>query len=102
MATGSGGPGQSCLCGHDPAIIRSGCGPRGALLRTGKLVPRRRRPDAVHRMALWRAEPGAPYVPPKHIAGGFDPCVEVVRPGATVAPGRLVKGAPTPSSYGHH
>jgi len=35
------------------------CRTRWPLLRAGELVPRRRSADAVHRMALWRAEPGA-------------------------------------------
>ena len=37
--------------------------PRAAVLRAGQLVPRRRRPDAVHHVALRRAEPVAPDVP---------------------------------------
>ena len=41
----------------------AGVGPRGPVLRAGQLVSRRRRADALHRLALRRAEPGAAAVP---------------------------------------
>ena len=40
--------------------------PRRSVLRAGQLVPRRRGADAVHRLALRRAEPGAADVSAEH------------------------------------
>ncbi len=65
--------GESGIRGHDPAGIRRGRGTRGAVLRAGQLVSRRRGADAVHRVDLWRAEPGAADVSAQHFAGGSDP-----------------------------
>ena len=56
MATGRRGAGKSGVRGHDPARLRRGRGPRGTVLRAGQLVSRRRGADAVHRLALRRAE----------------------------------------------
>ena len=44
----------------------AGVGRVGAVLRAGQLVSRRRGADAVHRLALRRAEPGAPDVSAEH------------------------------------
>ena len=61
-----------------PQGFGAGVGRVGSLLRTGQLVSRRRGADAVHCLALWGAEPGAPDVSAKYVAGGFDSCVEGV------------------------
>ena len=53
--------------------------PRRSVLRAGQLVSRRRGADAVHRLALRRAEPGAADVSAEHVAAGSDSRVEVVR-----------------------
>src|SRR5439155_19298129 len=87
VATGRCGARESGVCGNDPARIRRRRGPRAPLLRTGELVSGRSRPDAFHRVAVRGTEPGAADVPSKHVPGGLDPCVEVVRPGAAVAAG---------------
>ena len=80
----------------------AGVGRVGSVLRTGQLVSRRRGPDAVHHVALRPAEPGAPDVSAKHVAGGFDPRVEGVRSGAATAAGRLVQGAAASAGARHH
>ncbi len=69
VAAGRRGAGQSGIRGDDPAGIRRRRGARGAVLRAGQLVSRRRGADAVHRLALRRAEPGAADVPAEHLAG---------------------------------
>ena len=85
-----------------PARLRRRRRPRGAVLRTGQLVPWRCGADALHRLALRRAEPGEADVPAGHVTGGAGPRVEVVRPRATVAAGRLVGGAAASAGAGHH
>src|SRR5215475_14257402 len=82
MAIGGRGAGQSGARSDYPAGFRRGRGSRGPVLRARELVPRRRSADAVHRVALWRAESGATDVPAENFAGGFDPGVEVFRFGA--------------------
>src|SRR5271170_4220380 len=47
-----------------------------AVLRAGQLVSRRSDADAVHRLALRRAERGAADVPAQHFAGRFGACLE--------------------------
>ena len=59
MAIGRGGAREPGVRRDDPARLRRGRGARGAVLRTGQLVSRRRGADALHRVAIWRAEPGA-------------------------------------------
>jgi uncharacterized protein len=58
------------LRGDEPAGIRRRRRRVGPVLRAGQLVPRRRRADAVHRVAVRAAEPGAADVPARHTAGG--------------------------------
>ena len=83
------------------AGIRRRRRPGRAVLRAGQLVPRRRGPDAVHRLAVRRAESGAADVPAEHVARGFDPRVEVVRSRAASPAGGLVEGALAPAGAGH-
>ncbi len=80
----------------------AGVGRVGAVLRAGQLVSRRRGADAVHRLALRRAEPGAADVPAQHLAAGSDPRLEGVRPRRACAAGRLGEGALAPADAGHH
>ena len=81
--------GASGVCGDERAGLRRRRRPRRPVLRAGQLVSRRRGADAVHHLALRRAEPGAADVPEGHAAGGSDSRVEVVRPRAADAAGRL-------------
>ncbi len=85
-----------------PQGFGAGVGRVAPYLRAGQLVSRRRGADAVHRLALRRAEPGAADVPAQHVAGGSDPGVEDVRPGAADAAGGLVEGADASARDGHH
>ena len=94
--------GSPRVCGDDRAGIRRRRRPRRPVLRAGQLVSRRRGADALHRVALRPAEPGAADVPAEHVAGGPDPRVEVVRPRAASAAGRLVEGALASAGAGHH
>ena len=81
----------------------AGVGRVGAVLRAGQLVSRRRRADAVHRLALRRAEPGAADVPAEtrrsedliRASKAFDLAPQH-------AAGRLVEGAVAPAGAGHH
>ena len=93
--------GHPGLRGDERAGIRRRRRPRRPVLRAGQLVPRRRGADAVHHLALRPAEPGAADVPAQHVARGSDPRVEVVRPRAASAAGRLVEGAVAPADAGH-
>ena len=79
------------------AGLRRRRGPRRPVLRAGQLVPRRRDADAVHLLALRRAEPGAPDVPARHEAGGPGARREGLRPGAAAAAGRVGEGALAPA-----
>src|SRR5207248_7097189 len=92
VAVRSGRHGESCLCSDDPHGIRSRCWPREAVLRTGQLVPRRSCADAVHRLALRRAEPGASDVFPQCFTGRLDPRLEEFRFGPATADSGLVEG----------
>ena len=84
------------------AGIRRRRRPRRPVLRAGQLVPRRRGADALHRLAVRRAEPGAADVSAEHVARRPDPRLEVVRPRPASAAGRLVEGAVAPAGAGHH
>ncbi len=56
--------GNPALCGDERRRASARASGRvGPVLRAGQLVSRRRGADAVHRLALRRAEPGAPHVP---------------------------------------
>ncbi len=59
---------SSGLRSDERAGLRRRRRPRRTVLRTGELVPRRRGADAVHRVALRRAEPGAADVSAQHLA----------------------------------
>ena len=59
------------------------------LQRAGQLVSRRRRADALHRLALRRTKSGAPHVPQRHLAGRSHQGVEDVRPRPADAARRL-------------
>src|SRR5688572_24739436 len=63
-----------------PAGVRRRSRSREAVLRAGQLVPRRRRADAVHRLAVRGTESDAPELPTEHVAGRPDPGGTVVRP----------------------
>src|SRR5262245_39790271 len=97
MAIGGRVARPSGVYDDDPARLRRRSGARGPVLRAGELVPRRRCTDAVHRVALRGAEPGATHISAEHLAGRSDPRLEVVRSGAAGAAGRLVDGAATSS-----
>ena len=60
--------GPSRLRGDERAGLRRRRRPRRPVLRAGQLVSRRRGADALHRLALRRAEPGAADVPAQHVA----------------------------------
>ena len=75
----------SRVCRDERAGIRRRHRPRRPLLRAGQLVSRRRHADAVHHLAVRRAEPGAPDVPAQHVAGGSDQGVQALRPRRTGA-----------------
>ncbi len=75
----------------------AGVGPRRSVLRAGQLVPRRRHADALHLLALRRAEPGASDVPARHDAGGPGARREVLRPRPAAASGRVGEGALAPA-----
>ena len=101
MATGRGRARQPGVRRHDPGELRRGRWARGPVFRTGKLVPWRRGADAVHHVALWRAEPGAAPVSAGDAARRSGPRVEAVRPGAAHAARRLVQGALASPRDGH-
>ena len=96
-AAGNPAPG-----GHQPPGLRRRRGPGGRLVRAGQLVPRRRGADALHRVDLRRAEPGAAHVPGGYVTGRPDPRVQVLRPGTAAASRGLVPGAAPPPGDGHH
>ena len=102
VSNGRGRARSSRIRGDERAGLRRRCRPRWTVLRTRQLVSRRRGADAVHRVALRRAEPGAADVSSEHVARGFDPRVEVVRPRATPAAGGLVERALASADAGHH
>ncbi len=79
----------------------AGVGRVGAVLRAGQLVPRRRGADALHRLALRRAEPGAADVPGEHVAGGPRPASQSFDLAQQHAAGRLGEGAVAPADAGH-
>ena len=79
VPVGHRGARASRVRGDERAGLRRRRRPREAVLRAGQLVPRRRRADALHRLALRRAEPGAADVPARHAAGGPGPRLAPVR-----------------------
>src|SRR6185295_4782253 len=98
---GRGGARASGIRGDERAGIRRRRRTGRPVLRAGQLVPRRRDADAVHRLALRRAEPGATDVPAGDVTRGSDSRLEVVRPRRARAAGRLVEGAVAPAGAGH-
>ena len=58
----------------------AGVGRVRPVLRAGQLVPRRGGADALHHLAPRRAEPGAPDVPARDIAGGACSGLALLRP----------------------
>src|SRR6185436_18614153 len=92
MANGGCRPGASGFRRHDPSGVRRRSRSRRRLLGAGQLVPRRGRPDVIHRLAVRRAEPGEADVSPERLARGLDPRLEVIRPRSAAAAGGLVTG----------
>src|SRR5215813_11276001 len=101
MAIGGSVARQSGVYDDDPARIRRRRRTRGTVLRAGELVPRRGRPDAIRRLDLRGAEPGATDVSAEHFAGRPGAGVEVVRPGAANASGKMVGSARAPAGRRH-
>src|SRR5215470_19940346 len=97
MATGRRCARYAGLHDPDPARVRRRRRTRGPVFRAGQLVSRRRRPDALYRLVVWRAEPGAAGVPAGNLAGRSDSRLEVLRSGAADAAGRLVEGPGAPA-----
>ena len=72
ISAGGRGAGASRVRRDERAGLRRRRRPRRPVLRAGQLVSRRRGADALHRLALRPAEPGAADVPAEHVAGGSD------------------------------
>ena len=94
--------GHPGLCGDERAGLRRRRRPRRPVLRAGQLVSRRRGADAVHHLALRRAEPGAAAVPDGDQPRGSRRRLAPVRSGAADAAGGLGQGAVAPAGAGHH
>ena len=93
VAAGGGLARSSRVCGHERAGVRRRRRTRGPVRRAGQLVPRRRGADAVHRLALRRAEPDSSAVPDGDEPRGSRGRLAAVRPGAADAAGGLGQDA---------
>src|SRR5689334_955261 len=102
MADGGGGDVAARVVDDHSAGLWRRRGSRGAVLRAGQLVPRRRGADAVHRVVVGGAESSPSNVPAEYITSGPHPCVEVVRFGAAAPTGGLVEGTRASAGDGHH